>query len=482
MISIRFAFPTLTSGLLRALILAAILSLSTGCGGCGGKVPKTGGTQKPGEGCQRDAECENGLRCDDGACIYERCNSAPDPLAFCAEQLDVTLERAVCDSGTGDCSVARSSVGGVCESDDFCVFGSICEDGACVETCVSSASCRVAGEACLARTQGSSVKYCQPSPGCDALEDPTAYCSDVLGVHPTEVSCNEETGECEVYQRDPGSSCRFDEQCFGSVCEDMVCTTLCEEDADCSTNRVCETRLGDGDEKICQIESCIYAPDPDYFCFQKLGDETAYCDFEGLCQRDISLTGQVIMVLDGSIGAPCSEEVGGRSPGLDLTYAMVTDGFGDEVLGRGQVVAFEPGAGPQGNDFVEGAPFGSNTPPLTSIDPDTGCVFPEGEQGLPELRSLGCGGAIALEFFSEQGAPIILDEEKLMLIGEYGPVCDERFSFDDVSEVYLCRDPTEVRERQDMSSCDVLLDAEQFDGIIIAYLYAVNSGEEPIGF
>ena len=160
---------------------------------------------------------------------------------------------------------------------------------------------------------------------------------------------------------------------------------------------------------------------------------------------------------------------------------MVTDGFGDEVLGTGRVVAFEPGAGPQGNDFEEGDPFGASAPAIMDIDPDTGCVFSDGEDGFPEILSIGCGGAIALEFFSPQGAPIILDEEKLMLIGEYGPVCDERFSFDDVSEVYLCRDPTEVRERQDMSSCDVLLDAEQFDGIIIAYLYAVG-GDNSFGF
>ena len=471
----------------RALWFSACFIFLSGCGGCGGSVPKTGGTQKPGQGCQSSQDCENGLFCEANACVYERCNSAPDPIAFCAERLDVSQERAVCDSGTGDCSIMRSSVGGPCEGDDICVFGSICEEGACIETCVSSASCRTTGEVCIERT-GGGAKYCQPSPGCASFEDPVAHCSDVLGVEPEDVSCNSDSGECEVYERDPGEPCRFDAQCAGeAVCEEMACTTLCTEDSDCSVNRICQPRLGDTDAKICQIESCLFAPDPDLYCFQQLGDDTAYCDFEGVCQRDVSLTGQIIMVFDDSIGEPCSETIpgtgGGASPGLDLTYAVVTNGFGDSVLGTGRVVAFEPGVGPGGNAFVDGDPFGVNSPAFSDIDQDTGCVSTTTTgSDYPEFRSLGCGGAIAFEFFTDQGAPVLLDEEKLMLIGEHGSVCSPDFFEEDLSLVYLCRDPTAVREQQDMSSCDLLLDSEQFDGIIIAYLYALEEGDPSGGF
>lgn len=462
---------------MRRLLLVGALALFA----CGPQVPKTKGTQKSGQSCASSSECENGLACVEQRCDFERCNSALDPQQWCALRLGVEPSLAQCDSGNGSCVALKPMVGGPCQQDEACNFGSICVQGACVETCVSSASCPISTEACIARAEGGAQRHCQPSPGCQAFEDAAGFCADALGLNAQDVMCDRSSGECTARKMLPGVACRFDDQCVaGSVCEQSRCITLCERDEDCAPDvESCSPRIATKAGRICQLKSCASAPDPDAHCVQELGSPDAYCDFDGECALDVSLTGQIILLSDlGAQPEICAEQVNERAaPGLDITYAMALD-YDFNVLGYGRPVVIKPGVGPEGNDFTRSAHLDMTGVSLDDIDTDTGCLKGEDNFTRRKVLSLGCGGKLALEFFSQVGAPLMLTEDTLITIGEAGPVCGGA-SAQDRGEVHLCRDVFAVRGREDLSTCTTKLESQHYDGAITVFMYEAGAQERP---
>ncbi len=446
------------------LFAGAIIALFvTGCGGCGGgEVPGTGGDSRPGDGCSADADCESGLRCDaTGVCVYQRCDDAPDPEAFCAEALGLEATQVECDGGDGSCTQRKVGIGALCTMDAQCDFGLICAEDVCVETCRSSVSCPVAGEACVARASGPE-KYCQPSPGCGAFADPTAHCADRLGLRPDLVLCGDD-GECVPRALSTGAVCRFDAQCEQEVCEGGLCGVPCEADEDCPRQEICQTRRGGGPTRVCQPGSCDESLRPRIYCQNQLNTEDAYCNgTQGVCEESPPFITGIFMVEDTTGTAACTDSFGeGAAPGVDLWWAGVfardaeIGGAGiPEQRARARMRHLDLGYGPNGNAFITARPFAAEMPPYM-IKPSNGCPPPDIEPHPSAVLSLGCGGRIFFDFIDQDRATVRLTEEDILAFGEIAPVCTEEMPGQsmETAAVYWCSDEDAVLDG-DYLSCD----------------------------
>ncbi len=459
---------------LVALAMFSCASLA----GCGkGTTSPPRGDAPPGSGCQSSNECQGGLSCVDGACTYERCNSAHDPDQWCKEQnsTDTDALDLVCERGTGDCVEIFGEIGESCTRDAQCNFGLVCHEQRCVETCVSSASCREEDTACLPREDAASGSVCQTSPSCISVEEPDAFCQDVLGVAERLAQCNLTTGECEVVQLWDGAFCRFDAQCISGVCEDRECTSTCESDDDCYSMKVCRPRLGESMVQVCQNLTCLDELDPDNYCVQEIGSQSAFCSFSGECELAEQDYGVFVMIEDTGSGAACESRVAGVfEPGTDLMYIFLfqdLEGGDSAATTTTEVLFVEQGTSEVENTLVSYEHL-SDPVDLELFSEGDGCYNSVDKAPTPEtVYSMGCGGRMVVNF-SRGGQPVRLNEFSEIVIGDYGPACANAASEredGDSFDVFLCTNTNAVANSLDFSSCTHQLVIED-DGVVkIAY-------------
>jgi len=441
--------------------LTALALLTAGCGS-GRTPPQTNGEKMIGEACEQDLECQGGLVCADGACAPSTCNRAPDPTAFCAMELGVPADRAECDVD-GTCLAKKVGPGETCGADADCIFGSVCVSGQCVETCVTSASCIEPGTTCRERTAGSTEKICRGGLACTEVENPRAFCADVVGLPAIIVECTLE-GECRPLQLPEGAPCIFDTQCSEGVCVDDFCIRSCETRADCpGANKDCVDRGQGSPVKICvdiEPENCLEQGelDPDVYCQQIIGGP-AVCDIvteECVAQEPPFDEGTVLLVKDVSEEG-CEDAL---EPGADVSWVQLQR---SEGLAFGLTVSYFPapevpdGEGSLRDTTIIDGRAVSSDENFCRTDPDSGEVFGLTREGAV---ALGCGGAIALAFNDAAGMPAVFERGDSLIIGEVGALCEEGALEDERFEVYACRDPELVAFAGDTSSCDILLTEE----------------------
>ncbi|MEM1348767.1 MAG: hypothetical protein AAGI01_09445 [Myxococcota bacterium] len=417
------------------------------------------GTKRSGASCEQDLECQGGLLCTEGVCTPSSCNRAVDPTAYCAEQLGVGLERAECDVD-GECIAKKAGFGEGCAADTGCIFGSVCEAGACVETCTTSASCIEEGSMCLARAPGSELKICQPGVKCTEAEEPLELCADVVGLPSALVECTP-GGSCQPLQLLEGALCLFDAQCAGGVCVDNFCVRSCVARADCEeTNQDCVDRGQGSPVKICvdvEPENCLEQGelDPDEYCAQLAG-APAVCDVETeqcVAQEPSFDSGTILLVVDVS-DRGCEDAL---EPGADISWVQLTR---EEGLAFGAALLYLPAPEvPGGMDslrdttILDGRAISSDEN-FCRTDPISGEVLGLTRRGAV---SLGCGGVIALAFVDAEGETAAFERGDRLIIGETGSMCEDGALDGERVEVYACRDPELVALAGDISSCDILV-------------------------
>lgn len=457
------------------------LSLSVLLWSCGPRVDPPRGDTPPGAGCEDSSQCQSGLVCEGGACVYERCNSAPDPDVWCAEKIGETLATSVvCERGTGDCEEIFGGIGSACRVDGECGFGLVCEQARCEETCTSSASCRASGLSCLPRDDGEpdGVRLCKTSPDCDGLPDPKAFCAEELGLPSYDVLCNAESGACEPVLLAEWESCRFDQQCETGVCEQQLCTRTCQVDSDCvSDQEVCRPRGGELKVNVCQPRTCLDERDPDSYCEQELGQAGARCSASGECRGMAMDHGVFILIEDTSMGDACSSQIKDvYEPGSDLMYIFLYDeesGDADDPRMLDPALArvhhVEPGVADVENTLISYQHLEQSLT-VEKFDEESGCVRSRGGPQPDTVYSMGCGGKMIVSF-ERNGTPVRLTDFSEILIGEYGPLClgDARDDLDSF-RVFVCRDTNAVANQLDDSSCDTELFKESFGVIHSAYV------------
>ena len=463
----------------RAVAPLLLLCAAAACG------PKSGddgrGDTPPGEACSSDAVCQNGLRCDPqtSQCVYERCNNAPDPEAFCAAQLGASLKAATCERGSGSCQRVLGQLDQPCSADEQCVFGLVCEPDRCVETCRSSASCRVANTSCLPRVQGEALQLCLPTPPCDGLVNPRAFCAAELGLEPWEARCAP-GGTCEPVILEDGAMCRFDAQCSSSICEGSYCLAPCEEDSECYDDEACRVRLGQSGLKACQPRICSDYEEADARCVELLG-EGAFCSPFGECELEQANYGAVVLIEDVSSGEACSSQINEiYDPGIDLMYLgayLNSDALGgDQDFDEAQLVwprvlHVEPGSFEVENTLVDYSMI-ENPPALRRIDPETGCFRGDRELEYGQVYSMGCGGKIVVSFIDEMNRPVKLGPLSELLIGEFEPICAgdaPRQRGSEQLRVAICSDTNAVANQRDYTSCTVEMIVESENAMMLAY-------------
>ena len=446
------------------------LFVATALVGCDPTTAGNGrGTTAPGQGCAETMECQNGLICVEGECVFERCNRAPDPASFCADQLGVSIERAVCELGEGTCALSKGAIGEACVDDDGCTFGSVCHQRVCVETCLSSASCRVDGEVCLVRAEGGG-KICQPSPGCGTFPDPIAHCEDELGLPAEEVMCGDD-GVCAPVLKEVGESCRFDAQCADSVCEAALCTPLCQEDSECDgAQAICRPRAGEGEQRVCAEATCLDVPDPNGWCEGMFG-VGATCGGGGECVTPVVGGSRTFLIRDVSPPESCEHvNATGAEPGADLFAVIGLDYSSDDYYVGAHMIDVIPGSAPFGNDFAD--PTVLNKALSEEQFSDDGCPSVMDAFASGAVFSMGCGGQIVMELRSLSGGAVSITPDVEIAIGEYTAECSENAgAFDaDAVEVYYCEDDAAVITNGDYTSCDTPMYVESDGPIIYAYI------------
>ncbi len=455
--------------------MLALMTTGVGCGG--GKVEPPRGDTPPGAQCSSDAECQSGLSCtDQGVCVYDRCNNAPDPDMWCAGQLSVTPERATCERGSGQCQLVQGLRGESCQADEGCIFGLVCEQGSCVDTCTSSASCRGEDESCLPRTQGASTKICQDSPDCTMQTSPREFCALEFGLEVGEVECRPD-GQCVPVRYGEGVSCRFDDQCATSICEQGFCVTSCQDDSECFGELVCRPRLGDRDQRVCQALTCLESDNPDLFCEELLG-ERAECTVFGSCEVLDEVLGVFVMIEDTSTGGACESEIDEvHDPGIDLMY-IGAYGDGTETAGAQgyalpDVLYAEQGMLTQENTLVTYEHL-EEVLLQGRFDMETGCLLDVKSLEPGSVYSMGCGGRMVFSFNGSDGEPVRLTRSSEIVIGEFEPVCTGRNSrprTDETFSISICTDTNAVANQRDFSSCTLELEQENYEALTFAYYF-----------
>lgn len=224
--------PALTSSASRRLkLLFGLVILGSGLAACGPPAPPAPSPGKlVGESCAQTSDCQDGLLCEELSCAYARCTTALNPDAYCAQRLELAINRVICDP-QGQCRERTGSLDDPCEQDGACDFGLICEGQRCVETCLSNASCYQEMTACLPRDSDPQVRFCRDADlSCgEGIDGYASRCAQVLGVEPEAIDC--QRGQCIIAGLALGQACDEDGQCQQAlVCEQGVCAASCEPD------------------------------------------------------------------------------------------------------------------------------------------------------------------------------------------------------------------------------------------------------------
>ncbi len=198
-----------------ALALTALLAALVGCSDAG-----------PSEGTTSGGADASGV----DLCAGIVCDGAADDAC----------RVAVCDPGTGTCSLQPRLDGLGCDDGDGCTFGDRCAKGACVAganlcSCASDADCADDADLCNGKP------YCDTStPLHSCKTNPATVVSCTASDAPcAEATCNPKTGTCAETPRPDGSPCDDGVACtVGDACTKGSCTPgqgvcLCSSDADC---------------------------------------------------------------------------------------------------------------------------------------------------------------------------------------------------------------------------------------------------------
>jgi hypothetical protein len=466
---------------MRRAGLALCLALWAGVA-CGPPPPVNTGGKAPaqGEPCATDGQaCQPGLACDaQQRCDWISCRDAPSPLSWCAGRLGVPEERAACDAD-GVCATLRSGLGEPCAADEGCHFGLVCEQGACVNLCTSSASCPGEDRACVERSPGSPDHICGPRPACDTLLDPAAFCADLLGVAADRVVCRAD-GVCELPLVGARGACARDRECqAGLVCENGRCEASCAEVcADAALT--CIPRPTGGDGSVCRHipSGCAIAQDPEFYCLLARGDGSQCDEYTGECSEPPPPPPPpprryyAIQIKDVSARPSCEARTpeGLWEPGADLVSVEVhrEDGTLHRLVGP---PSWTPGTGVD-NDFIEPDLYAASQRAVEQVGPNEP-VCPllrqaDGRLELGGMLSLGCGGVAKLTFYVPEQAmftqPMFVESGMRIRVGEYAPVCDGLSALDDPDAymVTLC----EVDEFNVYLDCTEPLTAEPVRGTV----------------
>jgi hypothetical protein len=254
----------------RGILTAALLTLAA----CGGPPPTVSGLG-PGEPCTADAQCQGGLECHAALCDFTRCDSSPDPTAYCALRLDVPASLARCDGD--ECLVERVDPGGACDLDLECTFGNVCFGATCTPTCRVDASCPDPATRCLPRTDSpGDSSVCRMISTCDQAASPIAFCASRLDVDPALAACDGATCRALTPPGLAGEPCSPDFGCVeGLACLDDLCSapggegTRCRDDSACDQNTLCV-------DEVC-VRGCAGGCPDTQECFPRPGDRLGYC-------------------------------------------------------------------------------------------------------------------------------------------------------------------------------------------------------------
>ncbi len=309
--------------------------------------------------------------------------------------------------------------GDACTEDVECeIDGDICLDGSCVPTCEGQDDC-FEGEACAeVDERDDDARICQDFNWQDEFE--TCDDTDDCGVNET----------CEDNTFEEGAS---------DICQEIALGQDCDFNEDCRTDEFCDSTQDPEDG-----------------------------DFNGACNDISELAFYTLLIQDetreygeerASGAAACDDATFGfETAGAKLMYAELIDGE-DEVIAYGQLVDVDFGEGAFYGD--PDAIFNGEAPDFTGSCPEEQ-TFPRGDgdgdvtSNMHEdaVYAMGCDGWVGLQFRDEDGNLIVLDDSMSVLIGEFGPSCnDTHQTGNDAFDLYLCQDrrPDEL----DLSTCEM---------------------------
>jgi len=237
-------------------------------------------------------------------------------IECCEEKHGESDECSLVEFVEGVCARTDRADGTQCSDNNLCTDNDTCSDGMCQGTakdcddgldCTKgdncapeSGKCIFSANTCECRTASDCPKLspCQGVTTCNTgqceLQDNSAVdCSALDAVDCQNSSCNEESGECEIFPNEDGSpcddgdECTVDEQCSSGSC--VTSTAIdCDDDNPC-TNDTCSAAVGcinaktngnhcdDGNE-CTGDESCVEG--------ECLGSTEVSCDDKNPCTID----------------------------------------------------------------------------------------------------------------------------------------------------------------------------------------------------
>lgn len=432
-------------------VLASALSA---CGSGGGTPPPTPGATL-GQGCGDGTSCQAGLACaPTNVCVHVRCTKSVDPEDTCSQKLGLAPERVQCNSD-GTCS-PKQVINEGCEDDSACVFGFVCEQETCVETCLSDASCPGQNRACLERSSDPDVRVCQDQ-YCGDMPDPGEFCDQKLQFPRGGAMCTPEG--CREQNLARGEACEYTPSCTGSDrCDQGVCSALCSSYADCDAGSDCAL-LDTSFYSVCRaIEDCTQATRSDDFCSYTLNTR-AVCDTATrACVSIVDPLPQVILrdrslnPDDPTCDVATYEGQDDAWPGVDLYGATLTNRDTGQVVAIGRVVEWSDMP-----NIIEEGPYSSVPESLNGagFEGPVACPMVYDDQSV---LSLGCAGAVVLSFFDDDGnirAPGLRED---ISIYEFDDQCTSGGKAQDPYDVVTCyRISDSACDQPPCSSCNRVL-------------------------
>ncbi len=401
---------------LRTILISA-LGLSLLCAAACGGDNNTSSDDDPGPTvCMTSADCdqEGGEYCTQDPSSGDMVCAEP---VTCGEIVDETEADMYCaDAFAGQSCLDNEGVCGSaipeCTSDEACMEGERCENNECVEgarSCDRDEDCDPGFICDGSANECDRIRACEDTSECDTANG--EYCIEVRSVFACSIPefCDQilEPNEADQY------------------CNDLNAGDVCLDSGMCGA----------------PTPACVDAADPDAFCQTELEDPDAVCDPAVGCEVDAP-GGSFFYVLIDDTTMDCMTGPG-TDPGSDIMYAELIDDEGT-TLGWGNNVRYISGAEPNGNDYID-ASIIDGTAPVPLIDDgseDDGCPAGGDRFSPSTVVSLGCGGAMIVEFLNAGLGNIELMSMQNVLIGEYAPVCNQTsggsVTGTDSYVVYLC--------------------------------------------
>jgi len=204
--------------------------------------------------CASDEDCAEGETCQDTRCVPQSCASRDDcagPVCLVCQNSECVSPPAVCQ-GIDDCCVGYYCNFGTCvpENQDECRSDADCldldfprcDDGSCVQECVSDMDCPNPGEVCVNNhciIPGCTAESCVQGQWCDVQDGSCKDGCDSNDDCIAPATCNYLDHSCG--QTDCCGGCLDTQYCDTLTC---LCVDLCQNDADCPPNYTCDVGSG----------------------------------------------------------------------------------------------------------------------------------------------------------------------------------------------------------------------------------------------